>query len=90
MLYVVINVVNIGLKNWFVYYGKVVLNVILLKIVFYYIKYFCFIFEIFKKIYEIYLMYLNMDINMCLLCFNLDFKYMYNLKLKKSIFGFSN
>lgn len=35
-------------------------------------------------------MYLNMDINMCLLCFNLDFKYMYNLKLKKSIFGFSN
>lgn len=53
MLYVVINVVIIVLKNWFVYYGKVILNVILLKIVFYYRKYFCFIFDL-KILWDIF------------------------------------
>lgn len=90
MLHVVINPVNIALKNWLVYYGKVVLNATLLKIVPYYIKHFRLIFEISKKYYEIYLTYSNMDTNMCSLCFNSDFKYMYNLKLKKSISGSSN
>lgn len=53
MLHVVINAVNIALKNWLVYYGKVVLNATLLKIVPYYIKHFRLIFEISKKYYEI-------------------------------------
>lgn len=87
MLHVVINAVNIALKNWLVYYGKVVLNATLLKIVPYYIKHFRLIFEISKKYYEIYLTYSNMDTNMCSLCFNSDFKYMYNLKLNKVSLG---
>lgn len=85
MLHVVINAVDIALKNWLVYNGKVVLNAALLKIVPYYRKHFRVIFEISKRYYEIHLTYSNMDTSMCSLCSSSDFKYMYNLKYKKKV-----